>query len=91
MNFKKAFNTIIDFCTNSPFEREKEEPKVIFSDIQQMKLVKLFAKQQDYYMTRIINDPSRLAMELARKDLMPFLKDNEKINELYDKMKISQI
>ena len=88
MNFKKAFQAIIEFCTNSPFERE--EAKIIYSDIQQMKLVKLFAKQQDYYMTRIMNDPSRLAMELARMDLLPFLNDNDKINELYDKIKISQ-
>ena len=88
MNFKKTFQAIIEFCTNSPFERE--ENKIVYSDIQQMKLVKLFAKQQDYYMTRIMNDPSRLAMELARADLMPFLNDNDKINELYDKIKISQ-
>lgn len=88
MNFKNAFNAIIEFCTSSPFERE--ETKIVYSEIQQVKLVKLFQKQTDYYMTRIINSPEPLAMELARKDLMPFLKDNEKINELYDKMKISQ-
>lgn len=91
MNFKKALEIIVDFCTNSPFEREKEETKIIMSDIQQMKLVKIFQKQKDYYMTRIINDGEMLAMELARKDLMPFLNDNEHINEIYDKLKISQI
>lgn len=85
MNAKKILNQIVEFLTTSPFEEEEEQQEE-FTELEQMKVIKLFRKQKDYYITRCINDFERLADELARRDVQELLKNKDRVNELYTKM-----
>ena len=76
-NIKKAIRAIVKFCTNSPFEYES-------NDIKDRKVVKIYEHAVDYYYTLATVNPTKLAMQLAKRDMQLFLNDNEQINLLYD-------
>lgn len=76
-NIKKAIKAIVKFCTNSPFEYES-------NDIKDRKVAKIFEHAVDHYYTMALVNPSKLAMQLAKRDMQLFLNDNEQINLLYD-------
>lgn len=78
--FKKTIRTIIKFCTDSPYYYES-------NDIKDRKVVKIYEHAVDYYYTLATVNPTKLAMQLAKRDMQQFLNDMEQINLLYDGIK----
>lgn len=84
MNFKKLIANFVDFIG---LRDEEENFVASYNDFDKLKVVKLWERQRDYYITRCINDFERLSEELATMDIQKILPDKEKVNHFFDELR----